>query len=100
MAANHIGHGMIGPHVGNVVGGEVSEFCLITLVGSAVHKAAVGQASVGTVAGKVHGEGNVTATGPMFGPAFEGFASSAMNKNDGRKGAPALLGPAEIREHA
>jgi hypothetical protein len=95
MAANNIRYGMIGPHVGNVIGGEVAEFCVVALV-----RSAVGETTVGTVAGKVHGERNVAAMGPMFGPFLEGLASAAMDKDDSRERAMALAGTTEIRENA
>ncbi len=95
MGANDIGDGVIGPHVGDVVRGEVAEFCFVALIGSAV-----GEASVRTVAGKVHGQGNIAAIGPVFGPIFKGFAAATVDENDAGKWAVTLGGASEVSEDA
>jgi hypothetical protein len=95
MAANDVCDGVVGPHVGNIVGGKIAEFYLVTLVRRTVRKAAFG-----AIAGKVHGESNVPTVRPMFGPFFEGFASTAMNQNNGGKRSAALCRTPEIGENA
>ena len=93
MGADDVGDGVVGPHVGGVGGGEVAEFGLVALVGSAV-----GKAAVGAVAGEVHGERDVAAVGPVFGPFFEGFAAAAVDEKDGGFWGVGLFWAAEVGE--
>ena len=94
MAANHGGHGVVGPHGVGGLGREVGELGVVVLRRPAVGKTL----AVGTAAGQVHGQRRVPALGPERGPFGERLAAAAVDEDHGRQG-PVALGPGVVGEH-
>ena len=81
MSSDYRGYSMISPHITDIIPGELQELFLVGLVGSSIIKSAIG-----TMAGKIHGQGTVTPFCPMSYPVGERFAPAPMNQHYGRKG--------------
>jgi hypothetical protein len=87
---------MIGPHVANAALIEVAKFDGVRLIGPAIR-----QPAGGTVAGEVHGQGDITALCPMLGPILEGFSAAAVDQHHGRRlSGHRICGTRQISEDA